>query len=224
MSVALNCPKCQTKRSLKAELAGKRVRCPQCQTVVLVPKASEPAPVEEDPWDLPDSESAAEAPPVTRKPRRPKGPKTLNPAQKALVFCLERPWAGFAALYFGFWVPLSLVFPKLGMGLNVFGVIACFFGVAAGMVVALIGTTIRNPATVFTSLVLTGLANLALPEGVVAGVSYSTRGKGGKSFGDTETGAGGIVAVTMGGLAVLLLTHILILGLIHPELLLAQRV
>jgi hypothetical protein len=41
---------------------------------------------------------------------------------------------------------------------------------------------------------------------------------------ELDTGTGGIVAVTMGGLAVLLLLHILILGLIHPELLLVQRV
>jgi predicted Zn finger-like uncharacterized protein len=228
MSVVLTCPKCQASRKVKSELAGKRVRCPQCQAVIQIPDASDPAPVEEDPWDLPDSESAEEAPPVTRRPRRSKGPKALNPAQKALVLCLERPWLGFAALYLGVWFPLTLLIPKLGMGLNVFGVILCFFGVAGGLVVAMIGTTIRNPATVFTSLVLGGLASLALPAGMEATAGYiggrAARGRTSKGLHELDTGTGGIVAVTIGGLAVLLLLHILILGLAHPELLLVQRV
>ncbi len=65
-------------------------------------------------------------------------------------------------------------------------------------------------------------AGMEATAGYIGGRTASGRTR--KNVAELDTGTGGIVAVTMGGLAVLLLVHILVLGLLHPELLVVQRV
>jgi hypothetical protein len=44
MPISLACPKCQKRLRIKDELAGKRVRCPGCGSLLPVPAPAEPAP------------------------------------------------------------------------------------------------------------------------------------------------------------------------------------
>ena len=46
MAIHFHCPSCQAKRSASEGLAGRKVRCPDCDTVVEVPKVA--AAIEED--------------------------------------------------------------------------------------------------------------------------------------------------------------------------------
>ncbi len=53
MAILVQCPECETKLKVKDESAGKKARCPRCQTVIPVPLEEEPEVVEERVVDRP---------------------------------------------------------------------------------------------------------------------------------------------------------------------------
>jgi phage FluMu protein Com len=80
MAIDLRCTKCQTRLSLAGTLAGKKVKCPRCATVLVVPlMEEEPVDVEEVPELEPSVESALEEDeddePGRRRKRKRKGKK-----------------------------------------------------------------------------------------------------------------------------------------------------
>jgi hypothetical protein len=224
MRVQLSCSKCHTVRMVKAELAGKRVRCPGCQAVITVPAASEPAAAtDEDPWDLPESEAEAESPRPSRKSARSGGTPKLHPAQKVILYLRSHPWAGFAAIYCGFWIPLSFVLPAVVLAANTIGVLVCWLLALVGMVMAAIGVTVRNPLTVLSTVAFGVVASMVIPSdslvraGALGGAA--SHRVTGKSFGELDVGAGGVMAATMAGLSILLLFHIVCIVMAIPTLL-----
>lgn len=68
MSMVITCDSCSKKLKLKAEHAGKKVRCPGCQTVLLVPAVS----VSDEPMDAIIPEEA----PRTRRKAKPEKKRT----------------------------------------------------------------------------------------------------------------------------------------------------
>jgi predicted Zn finger-like uncharacterized protein len=84
MSIAVTCPSCDKEYKVKDDSAGKKLRCKNCQTVIPIPEATEPA--ESDPWDAADD--GAEAAPVMRAPPRmrkskPKSEKSSRPRRSS---------------------------------------------------------------------------------------------------------------------------------------------
>jgi len=63
MTISLRCTGCQSTLKLRDELAGKRVKCPRCQTVLLVPQ-----PEEELVEVAVEKRHVKKAPPEPRKP------------------------------------------------------------------------------------------------------------------------------------------------------------
>ena len=67
MPIRVKCDNCKKTLSVKDHLAGKKIKCPVCQTVVTVPASSAPkAPPSAAP--VPKSAAAPKKPPATAKP------------------------------------------------------------------------------------------------------------------------------------------------------------
>ncbi len=140
----------------------------------------------------------------------------LNFAQRFLIFALRNPWVGMTLFFVCVWMPLSFVFrgPMMIADLAIMGL--CFVGFVVGLLLALVGVTIRNPFQILTVLTVGTVVALVVPPGYapMAGhVVGRTAGKavgdsGVKPSGDFDTGVGGSMAVYCGIIGVVMLADV----------------
>jgi hypothetical protein len=242
MSLSVSC-ECGKTYKVADTAAGKKIRCKECGAAIPVPKSrrvpkAQKGDEESDflSMDLGDYDHEAVADtPAPQSKRRPAGAAAkgsaadLNVVQRFLLYALRNPWVGMALFFFWVWVPLSFVFtgPMFIVDLVVMGL--CFIGFAVGLLLALIGVTIRNPLAVLSIFTVGIVAALVIPAEYIPaagrlssellkqgpkGGTVNPPGNFDAGVGGNEIGVGGSMALYCGILGVVMLAHItLLLGL-----------
>jgi hypothetical protein len=142
-----------------------------------------------------------------RKPDRENSEGAENPSplkalplwKRVILHASRNVWSAALLFYVVLWVPLICLFPYETLRVEgLFGLLF-FLGIIIGLIMAMIGVSMRNPFEVFTMLTIGTLASLIVPpeHASAAGrMMGKAAGKtGNKPFGETDTGVGGTIAV-----------------------------
>jgi hypothetical protein len=86
MPIAVNCPGCSSRLTVPDTAAGKKARCPKCQTQLVIPAAPAPAAAERSPFDF-----NSPAAPAAKKPAAKPLPPPPAPAPEPLSLDDDEP-------------------------------------------------------------------------------------------------------------------------------------
>ena len=146
MSIQLECHSCGRTIKAKEEYAGRKLRCPNCQKVITVPRGDEDFAEEYE-----DDDAGFRKRPSSSASKR-RGKRSAEKKQKSAGkdrswFVRNWHWAMIAAML------LAALWPKIGLGLAF--VIACVGGTVTAIVgiIAFLGIIIKDPGTFLLMLV-----------------------------------------------------------------------
>ncbi len=119
--------------------------------------------------------------------------------KRILLHASRNVWSAALLFYLIIWVPVICLFPfQTLMVEGMFGMML-FVGIVIGLIMAMIGVTMRNPFEVITMMTIGTIAAMIVPAeyasatGKLAGKAAGRTGQ--RPFGETDTGVGGTIAV-----------------------------
>lgn len=212
MGILATCPECQATFRVREHLRGKRIRCRSCRAPVLVgadevyepgvPLSSSGIATSTDieVWD----ETQHELP--LRRLKTASNDVGRGPSlfQRAMFRTAESAGVGLGIVFFGFWLPFSLLEPKFILILNLVIGPLCLIGAVTGLVLERLRISFDNPIDAVHRGTIGGLASRLVSSGEVE--PFQNRRLVGKGKRD-----GRRLAKQFGAIAAVLLAHALLL-------------